>query len=138
MSSNNNNIQSTEQVASDMLSKITEAAGFTFADPRLVKKHVKQCRAWRFECVEREDDGLDFQIYFTEKFVDLILDKKIAKLISKIELALSQPKFTGEFTIEVVPEVKAVIITSPGFWKNFSVSADEFAKEIEQACESVL
>lgn len=111
--------------------------GFSFADPRLVKKHIKQCRAWRFECPENGDD-LEFQIYFSERFTDLIVDKKIAKIVTGIENELKQPKFVGNFKIDVIPEVKAVIITSPGFWKNFAITPDDFSETIEAVCDSVL
>jgi hypothetical protein len=111
--------------------------GFSFSDPRLVKKHVKQCRAWRFECPESDSD-LEFQIYFSRPFTDLILDKKISKLVDAIILALKDPKFVGNFKIDVVPEVKAIIITSPGFWKNFAIAPDDFSNAIEAVCEKIL
>lgn len=102
-----------------------------------LKKDVKDGRAWRFE-VPYIGDDLEFQIYFKRRFSDLVGEKKISKLVTKLADVLADDKFLGEFLIDVVPEARSVIITQPGFWKNFKSSPEEFVHAVESVCEVML
>ena len=102
-----------------------------------VKKDTKKGRAWRFE-IPHIGSKLEFQIYFKRRFSDLIGEKKIAKLVSALEETFGSEDFKGEFVIDVVPEVKAVIISNDTYWEDFSSTPDKLAKAIEEACEAIL
>jgi len=102
-----------------------------------IVKDVKEGRAWRFEIPEIGDD-LEFQIFFKARFSTLTVDKKIAKLVKEIETGLADNNFPGEFHIDVVPEVQAVIISQKNYWKDYRSKPDDFANLIEQACEKIL
>lgn len=119
-----------EKDTEDQLSKI-------LADGQSIIKDIKDGRAWRFEC-PRDELDLEYQIYFKSKFSDLIVDKKIGKLVKELEAVLSSDKFHGSFKIDVIPEAQVVVIHQQGFWKDFRTDPNDFAEAVEAICEKVL
>jgi len=116
--------------------QLSSQGGFVIEN-LIIKKSIKEGKNWVIEIPHTECD-LEVQIFFKKSFGELLINKKISALVKALEENLSSGNIPGTFSIEIMPPIKAVIISQPGFWKDFSSKPDLVAQAIESACVAVI